>query len=175
VHTLRSLFMATTVFMIVAAAVPAVADVEVPEEWFGVWETDIAIYDCETNVLVFSTTSRDTTCPGAVFEDPDPGETTFECTSSADANSFVIHCEGSEEVIPGCMANYVYDATTTRNGDSFTSIGTTSFTYTGDCPFIEDSCNRTEVTGTRISNDTADCESLPVEGQPWATVKAYYR
>ena len=174
-HTLRSLFMATIVFMIVVASVPVLADEEVPEEWFGVWEIEIEIFECESNEMIWFSAFRDTTCPGAVFEDPDPGETTVECTSSVDGNSYEIHCEGSEEAIPGCMMNYVYDTTTTRNGDSFTSVGTTSITYTGECPFFEDSCNRTEITGTRISNEAEDCESLPVEGQPWATVKALYR
>ena len=73
------------------------------------------------------------------------------------------------------MANFVYDLTTTRTGDSFTSTGTSVITYTGDCPFSEESCTRTEVTGTRISSGQEECESLPVESRPWAAVKAIYR
>lgn len=176
VHTFRMMFKATAVCLLVLAAAPAIADQEIPEEWVGIWEMDIAIYDCDTNALIFSTTSLDTICPGSAFEDPDPGDITIECTSSADANTYTNHCEGSEVVIPGCTATFVFDLTGTRNGDSYTQVGTTMVTYAGAaCGLFPDSCQRMEVSGTRSNNDPGPCESTPVEGRPWATVKSYYR
>lgn len=168
-------FNAAAVCMLVLAAVPAIADLEIPEEWVGIWEMTTAVYDCETNELVFSATNIDTICPGFVLEDPEPGEVTIECTGSADANSFTTHCEGTLMVIPGCFMNYVYDSTGTRNNNSFTQVGTSTITYTGDCPFIPDTCQRTEVTGTRTSSDPGPCEITPVENRPWASVKSLYR
>ena len=174
-HTFRMMFKATAICLLVLAAVPAMADQEIPEEWIGIWEMDFAIYDCETNALLFSSTNLDTICPGSVFEDPDPGNITTECTSSADATTYTVHCEGSEEAAPGCTANFVYDLTGTRNGDSMTQLGTMTITYTGDCGPVEDACQRIEISGTRTNNDPGPCESTPVESRPWATVKSYYR
>lgn len=174
-QTLRSLFTATTVFLTVILAVPALAQLEIPEGWYGIWETEIALYDCDTNALLFSTTGRDTTCPGSVIEEPEGGGDGVTCTYSGDANSMEMHCEGSEEVAPGCMANFEFDMTTTRTDDSYTSTGITTISYSGDCPFSEESCSRTEISGTRISSDLGPCDSLPVESRPWAAVKAIYR
>ena len=172
---LRMMTKATMVFLLVLAAVPVIADVEIPEEWIGIWELDISIYDCETNALLFSTTNLDTICLGSVFEDPDPGSASIECTGSASATTYSTHCEGSELVEPGCTSNFVYDVSGTRNGNSYTSIATFTTTYTGDCGFFPDSCQRTEITGTRTSSDPGPCEITPVESRAWATVKAYYR
>jgi hypothetical protein len=165
----------TAIGLLVLVAVPAMADTEIPEEWIGIWELDIEVYDCETNGLLFSSTTLDTICPGSVFEDPDPGEVTIECTGSADANSYTTNCEGSEEVTPGCTMNFVYEISGTRNSNSYTSTGTTTITYTGDCPLIPDSCQRVEITGTRTSTDPGPCEATPVESRLWSTVKSYYR
>jgi len=175
VHTLRSLIMTAVTCSLVVVASPAIADVEIPEEWIGVWELDVAAYDCETNALLFSSTNLDTICPGSVFEDPNPSSITVECTSSADATTYMVHCEGSTEVLPGCAANFIYDATGTRDDNSYTSTATTIISYTGDCPLIPDSCQRTEITGTRISGQMDPCDSTPVESRSWATVKSYFR
>lgn len=174
-NTLRTIFMAVAVGLLLVVAVPAIADTEIPEEWIGVWQLDIGIYDCDTNVLFFSSAPLDTICPGSVFEDPDGGDITLECTTSVDATTYTAHCEGFDEVEPGCTANFVYDISGTRNADSFSSTAITTVTYTGDCPLIPDSCQRIEVSGIRISSDLGPCESTPVERQPWATVKAFYR
>jgi hypothetical protein len=163
------------IILLATAAVPALADVEIPEEWVGVWELEIAVYECETNTLLFSTTDLDTICPGSVFEDPDPEEMPLECTGSADADSYTTHCEGSLEVMPGCTMNFVYDVTGTRDGDTYTSVATTDITYSGDCPDVPDTCQRTEVTGTRIGGAPNPCDGTPVEGRSWGTVKSLYR
>jgi hypothetical protein len=161
---------------LVVLMAPAVyADVVVPEEWIGIWELEVAIYDCDTNALLFSSTQLDTICPGFAFTDPDPDSIDFDCTGSANATTYTNHCEGSEEISPTCTMNFVYDVTGTRTGNSYTSVGVSTITYTGDCPFVMDSCQRTEISGTRIATDPGPCESTPTENRPWATVKSYYR
>lgn len=172
---LRMTILIAVACLTMIAAVPAMADTEIPEEWLGIWEVYTEIYDCETEELEFTSTHLDTICPGSVFEDPDPDSGTIECTSSADSDSYTIHCEGSEEVVPGCTANFIYDATSTRTGDSYASVGTTTITYTGDCPLIPDFCQRTEITGTRIAGVPNPCDGAPVEGYSWSSVKSIYR
>lgn len=176
-NTLRLLITTTSVCLLAVAAIPTMADVVVPDEWFGVWQLDIASYDCDTNELLFSSTNLDTLCAESVFEDPDPGSVQATCTNSANATSYTIHCEGSEPVpgFPACTANFVYDATGTRSGDGYTAISTSTITYEGECFGIPNSCSRTEVTGTRIAGPDGPCESTPTESQTWSTVKAYYR
>jgi len=175
VNTLRTILMTVAVGLLFAVAVPAIADTEIPEEWIGVWQLDIAIYDCDTNIRLYSSAPLDTICPGSVFEDPDGGDFTIECTASAGATTYTTHCEGSSEVEPGCIANFMYDVTGTRDGDSYSSTAITTIAYTGDCPLIPDSCQRIEISGIRISSDLGPCDSTPVESRPWATVKAFYR
>ncbi len=173
-NTLKSLIRAASVCLLVVVSVPAIADEVIPEEWYGIWELETASYDCDTNALIFSSTDLDTICEGSVFEDPDPGSVTVDCTTSVDGTTYIAHCEGSEEVFPGCIVNFVFDTTGTRNGDSFTSVTTFSTTATG-CIDFPDSCQRTETTGTRISGPPNPCGSTPVVHQAWATVKASYR
>lgn len=167
--------MTATVCLLIVAATSAIADVDIPEEWIGVWELDSATYDCETDELLFSSTNLDTICAGSVFPDPEPGEITIECTGSADATSYTGQCEGSFEVIPGCTVNFLYESTATRNGDTYTSTSTITISYVGDCPVIPDTCQRTEATGTRIESPTDPCSATPVESVSWGTVKTLYR
>ena len=42
-------------------------------------------------------------------------------------------------------------------------------------PVIPDTCQRTEVTGTRIESPTDPCLATPVESVSWGTVKTLYR
>ena len=174
-RTSITMITALTVCLLAVAASPAAAEVEVPEEWLGVWSLETSVYDCETDVLIFSSADLDTLCPGSMFEDPDGGDITVDCTGSADAGSFTMHCEGSTEAAPGCTANFVYDATGTRNGDSYTSTATINMTFTGDCPLIPDSCQRIETTATRIDDSAGPCTSTPVESWSWGTVKSLYQ
>jgi hypothetical protein len=159
---------------LLAAATPATAEV-IPDEWVGIWEIELTTYDCTTNDVLFATTQLDTICPGAVFEDPNTEGIPIVCTTTADADSYTTHCEGSTEVVPGCTANFVYDVTGTRNGDSYTATSTVNLTYTGDCFGIPDSCQRTEISGTRIAGAPSPCDGAPVENQSWGTVKSIYR
>ncbi len=174
-HTLTSKLMATVFGLLVISATPALADVPIPDEWLGIWELEVNAYDCVTNQLIFSSTSLDTVCPGEVFVDPDPSEFTLECTGSADSDSYTLHCEGSQEVSPGCTVNFSYDANGTLDGNTQNSTSTTNISYTGDCPMIPDFCQRVEITGKRIAGTPNSCEGTPVESRLWSTVKSLYR
>ena len=157
------------------AALPAVADVDIPEQWLGIWQLAVEAFDCDTEELLFSSTAIDTVCAGDVFQDPEPGGVQAECEADINATTYTIHCEGSDEVVPGCTVNFTYDATATLDGDTYTSTAISNITYTGDCPVIPDSCMRTVVTGTRIGNAPEPCGQTPVESQSWSTVKSLYR
>lgn len=157
------------------SAAPAAADVIVPEEWVGIWEIQVATYDCDTNDLLFSTTVYDTICPGWAFADPDQEEIDLTCTGSADANSYSQHCEGSSTPFPGCEMSFVFDGTGSRTGDTYTAITTTSSTFVGACFSIPDSCSRTEVTGTRIDDTPDQCTETAEDQVSWSALKGHYR
>ncbi len=164
------------VLVVLAFAAPALADgTPIPEEWLGIWEQTVNIYDCDTNDLLFTTTQLDTLCPGAVFEDPDGGGTTLNCTTTADGSSYTTHCEGSSEVFPGCTSSFVYDVTGTLSGDSYSATSVTNISFTGDCQDLPDQCQRTELSGTRLGPAPEPCGSSPVEHQSWGSIKSLYR
>jgi hypothetical protein len=174
-HAVRPLIKTTLILTVLAvAALPVSAQTEIPESWTGIWNVTTEVYECETSTLLFSSTEPDTICPGDVFEDPDGGDVTIECTSSVDDTEYTIQCTGSEEIMPGCTMIFTYDGTTTREGDSFTSVATIDITYEG-CTGFPDNCQRIESTGTRIAGPPNPCNGTPVEGYSWGTVKALYR
>lgn len=160
--------------LIVFGAGQVRADTEIPVEWLGIWEIDISVYDCETNVLIFESSETDTLCPGETFEDPDGEEFTLTCTSSADATTYTSSCEGEAEIMPGCTASFTFDSAGTRTGETYTVTSTMNITYAGDCSGLSDSCQRTEITGTRIGEATG-CGSTPNLDQAWGAVKSSYR
>lgn len=151
------------------------ADTEIPAEWLGIWEIDISVYDCDSNFLLFQFSELDTLCPGGTFGDPDQEEFALTCTSSADATTLTSHCEGETEVMPGCTATFTYDSAGTRTGEAYTVTSTMDIAYVGDCPDLTDSCQRTEVTGTRIAAAPGSCTSTPNQDQAWGAVKSSYR
>lgn len=161
--------------LLVGGATAAHADTPIPEEWGGIWDIAFDIYDCDTNQLVFSAADRDTLCPGAVFEDPGDDEVTWECTSSADGDSYTSHCEGSTEMIPGCTATFTVDMTGTRTGDSYTATSIVATTYSGACFDLEDTCQRTESAGTRVGGTPDSCQGTPNENLTWGTMKSTFR
>jgi len=176
---MSTLFQSTIYICIVAFAIMtpliAHADVDIPAEWYGIWELELTSYDCDTEEILFTSTSLDTICVGDVFQDPDPSSFTVECTASIDANSYTISCEGESEIFPGCTAAFDYSGSATRNGDSYTSTTFTNITYAGDCGPIPDTCQRTEITGTRIASAPDPCDSTPVESTSWSAIKELYR
>lgn len=151
------------------------AEAEIPAEWQGVWETEVSVYDCETNFLIFEFSETDTLCPGDNFEDPDEEEFTLNCTSSADATSYTSSCEGETEILPGCTAAFTFDTVGTRTGETYSVISTMNISYVGDCSGLTDSCQRTEITGTRIGEATGPCGSTPNQEHTWGAVKSSYR
>ncbi len=154
---------------------PARAGIIIPEEWGGIWESDADTYDCDTNTWFFNQSGPDTMCVGAVIEDPNPGDTPLECTSSADGDSYTSHCEGSFELEPGCMATVTFDMTGTRTGETMTSVSTMRTVYTGTCIEFGDTCFRTETTATRVAESPASCASTPNEQLAWGALKSSYR
>lgn len=160
--------------LMAAAVVPAAADV-IPEEWVGVWQLNISLYACGSNDPIFSNADLDTICSGMVFEDPDPDGIPLTCTWNANATSYTSHCEGSGEVEPGCTESIVDDTAATRTGETYTSVATTTITYTGACDGYDDYCLRTEITGTRINNGATACSGTPNENSSWGALKSSYR
>jgi hypothetical protein len=143
----------------------------IPAAWAGVWEFDDIDYDCATNDSLDSDSSTDTLCTGdPVF--PDSGLT---CTGNADDNNINIVCEGTFEIITGCFATFTNTLVASRNGDSLTATLTFSRSYTPpNCIFKEDSCTRTESSGSRIGPEPPGCTTA-VEEVSWGKVKARYK
>lgn len=157
------------------ALAPARADTVIPVEWGGIWQLEDDTYDCATNEFLFHEARTDTLCPGAVLPGPAPGEVTFTCTTTADGDSYLVHCEASAELVPGCTVAFIYDTSATRTGDSYTATSTSSTTYTGECFGMADTCERTETTGTRVAGPPATCEPAANESLTWGAVKSSYR
>ncbi|HPF35185.1 MAG TPA: hypothetical protein P5571_07950 [Candidatus Krumholzibacteria bacterium] len=171
--SLRPLMLCAAVTALTAA--PALADVIVPDEWVGIWELQIASYDCDTDVLLFESTEYDSICPGWAFSDPVDEEVEITCTGSANADGYEQHCSGSSEPLPGCTIDFAFDAAGTRTGDTYTAITTITTTATGSCMGFQGSCQRIEVTGTRIDATPPDCSQTPAETWSWSAVKEGYR
>ena len=161
--------------LVPGAPAPARADTVIPVEWGGIWQLADDTFDCDTNAFLSSDAQADTLCPGAALPGPAPGELTFSCTTTADADSYEVHCAANVELAPGCVVAFAYDSTATRTGDTFTATSTSSTTYTGDCFGMADTCERTETTGTRIAGPPAACEPAANEGLTWGAVKSSYR
>lgn len=172
--TLRWIILAASIGLAVCAGTSS-ADVVVPQEWVGVWELQSATYDCDTGALLYSSTHRETICPGWAFLDPDPGGLDLTCTGGADEDSYVHHCEGSDTPLPNCTLDFIFDANGTRIGDTYTAITTIDIIYTGDCAGIQDSCTRKEVTATRIDASPDECLQTGEESVSWTALKSRYR
>jgi hypothetical protein len=149
--------------------------VVIPPEWAGIWEIQSTAYDCETDEVLYAGTFQDTLCTGSVIQNPG-SEFEITCTGSADGATVINHCEGSGEILPGCIAEFTYDTSTTRTGDTFVSTTTSVMNYVGDgCFGIPGSCTRYEQTGTRIASEPSPCADTPVEAESWGSIKALYR
>jgi hypothetical protein len=142
-----------------------------PSAWAGVWDFDDADYDCGTNEFLGSDPSVDTLCTGDTFQE----EGKLDCSGTASDTEIDIACTGSSEIFPGCNVTSTFTLQATRSGETLTAVATFSFDFEpDDCAFQEDSCIRTETTGTRIAPEPAEC-STPVEPNTWGRVKAAYR
>lgn len=145
----------------------------VTEAWEGVWEIETTVRDCETQNIISTSSTRDSLCAG----DPIPfegGEADLTCDGTANDTSFELHCSGSNEWFPGCVAHTTLTATGTRDGDSFSATATmeTTFEGTGKCEFFPDQCLLIETAGTRVEDG---CVTTPVEPLGWGKVKSRFR
>ena len=154
------------------SGLPSAKDL-VPAEWGGVWSIHTETHKCSNDSLLFSSTGLDTICPNTPFPHPSGGG--FTCTTTATATAFSSHCTGSEEVVPGCTAGFVFDVSGTRSGDTFTATGTENITYVGSCFGIPNSCTRLVESGTRTAPPPNPCSGSPVAERSWGELKSIYR
>jgi len=143
-----------------------------PSEWLGVWDFETQIKDCETQQVFSTFSERDTLCPNDDVLDEDDFE--YECTGTITETSYQLVCTGTYEEPAGCTVDVDVSMEGTRTGNSFSSTGTFSFTYTGEtCPVTGTFCSIIETSGTRVSTSTEGCETA-VEGVSWGRIKSVY-
>jgi hypothetical protein len=90
------------------------------QEWAGIWGYSTTLRDCDTGNILYTGTSRDTICPGDLFDPGDP-EVDYNCTGTITGSTFQMTCTGSDEPMAGCTADYEVVSEGTRTGDSYTS------------------------------------------------------
>lgn len=148
-------------------------EIIMPAEWAGIWQVQTDRVDCETLVVLNTSTEEDTTCAGDVFS-YDAGEGEFTCTESVNGNTVSISCTGSFPFGEGCDIVSQFDMTITRSDDSYAGVQILTQTTEGaGCEFPYSSCMRFEFTGTRIGPPPASCLT-PVETRSWSTIKVLY-
>ncbi|MFO7653941.1 MAG: hypothetical protein R6X25_08985 [Candidatus Krumholzibacteriia bacterium] len=152
-------------------------DIVVPPEWAGIFDVDLALYDCATDILLFAASQQDTICTGDSATDPgDDTELTFTCSGGFDGNTFSAVCDGSAEIEPGCTQTLVATYTGSLSGDTVTVVAVADITYSGaTCVDVEDSCIRIETTSVRVGPEPPSCGQTPAESGTWSAVKDIYR
>jgi hypothetical protein len=144
-----------------------------PDEYIGIWDITTVVRDCETQIILFQSTDRDTVCAGELF-DPEFGEAQLTCTGEITQTTINLECTGSYEVEPGCIANITFTMTGTLNGDTQTTTTTIVSNYVGATCVIPSSCMSITSTGTRVNPDPGDCPPSPVEPATWGQLKQRY-
>ena len=153
---------------------PAAADpIPYPDEYIGIWDVTTVVRDCETQIILFQSTERDTVCAGESF-DPEFGETPLTCTGEITPTTVNLECTGSYEVEPGCTANITLTMTGTLNGDTWTTTTTIASNYVGEACVDPSTCISATSTSTRVSPDPGDCPPSPVEPATWGQLKHRY-
>lgn len=149
-------------------------DIIMPPEWAGIWRITTDLVDCETLVVLHSSTEDDTTCTGDVlsFESPENG---YTCTESVNGNSVTVSCSATTPLEEGCDLLTQFELTMTRSDDSFEGVQTIVSSTQGEgCTFPISTCQRFEMSGTRIAPPPASCATA-VEASAWSTIKSLYR
>lgn len=168
-HGLRIVLLSCIAFPALAGEGPTV-----PQEWEGIWSyTTTTRIPCEIGAPMQST-GTDTLCTGDQTFQPQSG-VDYTCTGNADADSFEIECTG--QVTEGeCVSSYVYEASGTRTGETYTSSGTLTVTANDPkvCGFTE-FCTDFETVAKRTDTDPESCEGMPVESRSWGRIKSVYR
>jgi hypothetical protein len=164
-------------------AVPEVSTLDVlgtldtlPSSWIGVWSIHTTQTDCTTNFVYFDQTLTDTLCADANIQPDSTADLPVSCTAQVDANSFHVICDATYPVEPGspCMATFHEDVTGSVNGDSYTSSGTFTISYSDSCSNVFDTCINISSTGSRTSSDPGVCANTPVEPVSWGLLKSRY-
>jgi len=145
-----------------------------PSSWIGVWSTHIVQKDCTTNFTYYDQTMTDTLCADANIQPDSTAESPLSCTTQLNGNSYHVVCDGAETLEGSCTATYHEDITGTVNGDSYTSGGTFTISYSEGCSGLPDMCINITITGTRISSDPGVCANTPVEPVSWGLLKSRY-
>lgn len=149
-------------------------DIIMPAEWAGIWRNTTELVDCETLVVLNSSTEDDTTCAGDVlsFESPENG---YSCTESVNGNTVTVSCTATTPLEEGCDLLTQFDLTMTRSGDSFEGVQTIVSSTQGEgCTIPFSTCQRFEMSGTRIAPPPESCATA-VETSSWSTIKSLYR
>lgn len=152
----------------------SIADVSLPAEWKGVWETTTTVKDCTTLAVLFMDTSTDTLCPETFYTGSD-STFTINCTGTATSTTFDVNCTGHAALSDSCSEDFTIHYTGTRTGDTYSAVSISDITIsgTGEECFPVTICQRVETTGTRITSNV-DC-MVPVEASTWSRLKARYR
>ena len=151
------------------AAPAAYAQLEVPAAWAGIWEFSSMDHDCGSTGGPI-TVDTDTLCAFQPFEVEEEGMT-LDCSGTITDTAINVTCTG--EVIEGpCTVTFTFTTVGTRSGDSYTGTDTFEITYVG-CGPIQDQCQESDVTGTRIAPEPGSCNS-PTLPTTWGRIKAQY-
>lgn len=167
--------LAAAILSLAAGGTALGQDVIVPAEWAGIWQVDTNIYTCSPRSLIGTSSGPDTLCAGAVMDYP-TGEVgfTIDCNATIDGDTVTMECTGSG-VIEGCPVTYEMTSTTTRTGETFTSVTTVTITFGGECAIFPPQCTRIETTATRTAGPPATCVGTAVESIAWGALKGIYR
>jgi hypothetical protein len=154
---------------------PAMAtSIRLPVEWDGIWATEDSTYDC-AGVFFDTGTGFDTLCAGQGFSSR---QIVLTCVGSADANTIVVDCAGTIEVIPGCEQTFTLQGTITRSGATYIAQSIAHFGSPGQgagCDLLTASCARGVSRGVRVGPAPAAYCVTPVKRTTWGSVKAMYR
>ena len=154
----------------------AAADVAIPAEWDGVWQSTDSTYDCTSGTLKNTSSSKDTLCGGKpILATNQSSAPQLSCTGSATSTSIDVTCTGTAPVFAGCDAELTYHIVATRTGDHYDGQFTTSIHYVGSCSILTDSCNRTSSHADRIGPAPTDYCATPTQRTTWGRVKTIYR
>lgn len=151
------------------------AQVNVPPEWDGIWDTADSLYSCDGTFLT-TIVGSDTLCGGSEYSSTDPNGISFSCTGTANATTIDLTCTGSGEVDPGCTGDFNMVIKGTRTATTYFNVYTINGTYTGLTCQMQTSCFQLNSHGTRTGPTTpTDCVTTPTKRTTWGELKILYR
>ena len=167
----RRVFLSLLLSLLATPAFAGTGCENLPEDWFGRWETHVVQRDCATGLVTQDTVIPDRLCSSDCFNASGNGSM---CTTTLQGASVVIECETKYENWPGCQSvlsyEYVYDLV----DGSFSGGGTAWLVNSDGCPSdLVDICTNVELTATRLQDATA-CQ-VATAPTTWGLVKGSYR